>query len=339
MAQQQKAFLLLAKQGKTEVGTRPIPTPKGNQALVKITAAAINPVDWKIVDIGIPFVTQFPAVLGIDAAGIVESVGPEVTAFKKGDRVLFEGQFQPSDVAAFQQYALGDTDAMAKIPDNITDDQASTIPLGSSTALFGLFQKSGIAFPEDGPTATGKSIFIFGGSSSVGQFAIQFARIAGFSTIATTASAKHTELLKSLGATQVFDRDVGLEAIQAVLLLPFGRVFDIVRNPVTQVLGVDLLTTPSPAPGAHHGSVSPLAAELKAKIEGKVTAHSVFGSSQTDKPLSIPYWKVLTRWLEEGKFVPNPVQVVGGGLSGVTEAFDLSRKGVSGVKLVVHPQE
>ncbi|KAG8781433.1 hypothetical protein FRC12_021908 [Ceratobasidium sp. 428] len=339
MAQQQKAFFLLAKQGKTEVSTRPIPTPKGNQALVKITAAAINPVDPKICDLGIPFVTQFPAVLGIDAAGVIESVGPDVTAFKKGDRVLFEGEFQPSDLATFQQYALGDTDAMAKIPDNITDDQASTIPLGSSTALFGLFQKSRIAFPENGPTATGKSIFIFGGSSSVGEFAIQFARIAGFSTIATTASEKHTERLKSLGATHVFSQETGLENVRAAVPPAFNSVFNIFPSPATQALGIDLLATPSLAPGAHYGGVRPLDPELKAKVEGKITTHSVFGSSQTDKSLSIPYWKVLSSWLEDGSFVPNRVQVVKGGLNGVADAFDQCRKGVSGVKLVVHPQE
>ncbi|KAG9121588.1 hypothetical protein FRC07_002401 [Ceratobasidium sp. 392] len=339
MAQQQKAFHLLDKQGKTEVGTRPIPTPKGNQALVKVTATAINPVDWKIASGIAPYINEFPAVLGIDAAGVVESVGPDVTAFKKGDRVLFQGEFKPSDVATFQQYALGDTDAMAKTPDNITDDQASTVPLGSSTALFGLFQKSGIPFPESGPTATGKSIFIFGGSTSVGQFAIQFARIAGFSTIATTASAKHAELLKSFGATHIFEREAGLKEIQTASSLPFDRVFDIVNSPATQALGVELLTSPSPASGAHHATVRPLPAELKAKLEGKVTAHSVFGSSQTDKPLSAPYWKVLTQWFKEGKLVPNRVQVVEGGLNGISDALELSKKGVSGVKLVVRPQE
>ncbi|QRW12887.1 alcohol dehydrogenase [Ceratobasidium sp. AG-Ba] len=333
----QRAFMLLSKGGKAEVGTRPIPTPQGIQALVKVTAVAINPVDYKIAD-GLPFVTEFPAVLGIDAAGVVESVGPDVTTFKKGDRVLFEGQFQPSDVATFQQYALGDTDAMALTPDNITDDQASTIPLGSSTALFGLFQKSGLAFPERGPTASGQSIFIFGGSTSVGQYAIQFARIAGFKTIATTASAKHTDLLKSLGVTHIYDRDVALETIESELSLPFDRVFDAIPTPTSQALGVALLTTPSAA-GGHHGTVRPLADDLKAKLEGKVTYHSVFGSSQTDKPLSIPFWKILTQWLKEGKLVPNNVRVVHGGLSGISEALDLSKKGVSGVKLVVHPQE
>ncbi|KAG9092584.1 hypothetical protein FRC07_011622, partial [Ceratobasidium sp. 392] len=268
MSHQQKAIQLLSKQGKVEVGTRPVPTPQGNEALVKVTAAAINPVDWMIVDFGL-FLSEFPAVLGIDAAGVVESIGPEVAGFKVGDRVVFQGGFTPSNTATFQQYVLADTLAMAKIPGNINDDQASTIPLGSVTALYGLFQKSGVEFPGNEQTATGKSIFIFRGSSSVGQFAIQLARIAGFSTIATTASAQHTTLLKSLGATHVFNRDVDLEAIQSTLSLPFDRVFDIVGNLTTQPLAIDLLTTPSIAPGAHLGSVAPLDPSLKDKVEGK----------------------------------------------------------------------
>ncbi|KAG8684344.1 hypothetical protein FRC08_013744 [Ceratobasidium sp. 394] len=335
--QQQKAALLLSKQGKVEVGTRPVPIPQDKEALVKVTAAAINPVDWIIVDHGI-FITEFPAVLGIDAAGVVESAGPEVTDFKTGDRVVFQGRIAPSDMATFQQYVLADTEAMAKTPSNITDDQASTIPLGSITALYGLFQKSGIAFPGAGLTAVGKSIFIFRGSSSVGQFAIQLARIAGFTTISTTASAQHTDFLKSLGATHIFDRDTDLKTIQSTLSLPFDRVFDIIGDLATQSFAIDLLMTPFATPGAHLGTIRPLDESLKDKAEG-ITVHSVFGSSHGGRELSVPYWQVLAQWLKEGTLVPNRVQVVEGGLSGVTEAFDLSRKGVSGVKLVVHPQE
>ncbi|KAG8781435.1 hypothetical protein FRC12_021910 [Ceratobasidium sp. 428] len=338
MAQQQNAAQLLSKQGKVEVGTRPVPVPQGKEVLVKVTAAAINPVDWMIVDLGI-FINDFPAVLGLDGAGVIETVGPDVKNFKVGDRVVFQGIYTPSDMATFQQYVLADIEAMAKIPANISDDQASTIPLGSITALYGLFQKSGIAFPNSGPTATGKSIFIFRGSSSVGQFAIQLARIAGFSTIATTSSSQHTEFLKSLGATHVFDRSADLSTIQSTIQLPFDRVFDIIGDLPTQSLAVDLLITPSAAPGAHLGGVAPLHASLKDKIEGKATAHSVFAGSYLDPGLSVPFWQTLTQWLEAGKFVSNRVQVVDGGLSGIVEAFDLSRKGVSGVKFVVHPQE
>ncbi|QRV98333.1 Zinc-binding dehydrogenase [Ceratobasidium sp. AG-Ba] len=334
---QQKASLLLAKQGKIEVGTRPIPKPQGKQALVKVTATAINPVDWKIVEYGV-FIDEFPAVLGTDGAGIIESVGSEVTGFEKGDKVFFQGLLKPVDFATFQQYALVDTEVLAKVPQNISDDQAATIPLGSVTSLVGLFQKSGIAFPRDGPTATGKPIFILGGSSSVGQYGIQLARIAGFSPIVTTASAQHTDFLKSLGATHVFDRDVGVKTVHEALAAPVHLVLDAISLPSTQKLGVEVLKH-SPADGAHFALVLPLDPSLAKELEGKATVNQVFGSSHANKDLSVPYWQVLNKWVEEGKIVPNHVQVVGGGLKAIPEALNLSKKGVSGVKLVVHPQD
>ncbi|KAF8697681.1 GroES-like protein, partial [Rhizoctonia solani] len=104
-----KASLLLEKHGKLEVKTRPTPTPQKNQALVKVTAAAINPVDWKIIDYGI-FVEKFPAVLGSDGAGVVEAVGPEVTDFDVGDRVFFQGAYGHDDETTFQEKAIVQTD-------------------------------------------------------------------------------------------------------------------------------------------------------------------------------------------------------------------------------------
>lgn len=87
---------------------------------------------------------------------------------------FFQGLFTPSDFATFQQYALVDTEVISKIPGNINDDEASTIPVASLASVVGLFQKSGIAFPENGPTASGKSVLILGGSSSVGQYGMSY---------------------------------------------------------------------------------------------------------------------------------------------------------------------
>ncbi|KAB5588209.1 hypothetical protein CTheo_8349 [Ceratobasidium theobromae] len=353
---QHKASILPAKQGKLEVNSRAVPNPQGKQALVKVTAAAINPVDWKIQDYGI-FVQEYPTVLGTDGAGVIESIGPDVTGFKKGDRVFFQGTYSRPDETTFQQYSLVDTDIISKIPDNISDDQASTIPVAALAALVGLFQKSGIAFPENGPTASGKPILILGGSSSVGQYssynntqttqpiltpflAIQLARIAGFSPIVTTASAQHSDYLKSLGATHVLDRNADAKTIQSVFSTPVSLVYDSISAPTTQSVAYDVLTTPSLVPGAHLAVVTPLNDQIKAKnADEKVSVNQLFGSSHMFRDLSVPFWRSIGEWIKQGKFVPNKVEVVDGGLAGVPKAFDLSRKGVSGVKLVIHPQE
>ncbi|KDN43822.1 hypothetical protein RSAG8_05815, partial [Rhizoctonia solani AG-8 WAC10335] len=337
---QHKASILPQKYGKLEVGSRATPVPQGNQALVKVTAAAINPVDWKIQDYGWTFVEKYPAVLGTDGAGVIEAVGPDVTDFKPGDKVFFQGFYGRVDETTFQEKSIVETDIISKIPDNITEDQASTIPVAALAALVGLFQKTGIDVPANGPTAQGRGVLILGGSSSVGQFGIQLARIAGFSPIVTTASASHVDLLKSLGATHVFDRNADAKAIQSAFLTPVSLVLDSISADSTQSLGYDVLTTPSLVPGAHLAVGLPLADSIKEKnVDDKVTINHFFGSSHTYRDLSIPFWQNVGQWIKDGKFVPNRVEVVKGGLAALPEALDLSRKGVSGVKIVIHPQE
>ncbi|KAH7334797.1 chaperonin 10-like protein [Rhizoctonia solani] len=336
---QHKVSLLPQKQGKLEVSTRPTPVPQGNQALVKVTTAAINPVDWKIQYYGL-FIDEFPIILGGDGAGVIEAVGLGVRDFKVGDKVFFQGFYGNTDQATFQEKTIVETDIISKIPENITEDEASTIPVAALTALVSLFQNTGIDIPVNRPTANGKGVLILGGSSSVGQFGLQLARIAGFSPIVTTASAQHTDFLKSLGATHVFDRNVDAKTIQSAFSTPVSLVVDSISVDSTQSLAYDVLTTPSPVPGAHLALVLPLVDSLKEKnADSKVTIHEVYGSSHTFRDLSVPFWQSVGQWIKDGKFVPNRVQVVKGGLAAIPEALDLSRKGVSGVKIVIHPHE
>lgn len=85
--QNQKALLLLSKQGAWQVGETMRPTPGPKDVLVKIMSTALNPVDWKVREYGLPFITEYPIVSGLDGAGVVEEVGAEVEGFAKGDRV------------------------------------------------------------------------------------------------------------------------------------------------------------------------------------------------------------------------------------------------------------
>ncbi|KAH7334872.1 GroES-like protein [Rhizoctonia solani] len=339
MVNQHNASILPQKHGKLEVGTRVTPVPQGKQALVKVTAAAVNPLDWKIIDYGI-FVEKFPAVLGFDGAGVIHAIGPEVAGFQVGDRVIFQATCDPVDQAAYQEYAIVETDIIAKAPNNVNDDQASTIPTGAITAYYGLFQRTGISPPLSGPTASGKPVLILGGSSSVGQFAIQLARIAGFSTIVATASSHHADFLKSLGATHVFGRDVDVETIQSAFATPVSLVFDTISVESTQLLAFDVLTTPSPVSGARLSLLlAPADPVTEKNSGGQVIVDHVFGSSHMCRELSVPFWQKVGEWVKKGELLPNHVQLVKGGLAGIPEALNLSRKGVSGVKLVVRPWE
>ncbi|CAE7124709.1 unnamed protein product [Rhizoctonia solani] len=264
---------------------------------------SVNPADWKILISGL-FVENFPTVLGTDGAGVIEAVGSEVDNFEVGDKVFFQGFYQDADETTFQQYCIVETDIISKIPGNITENQASTIPVGALSALVCLFQTTGVCFPSSGPTVTDKGILILGGSSSVGQFGLQLARIAGFSPIVTTASAQHTGFLKSLGATHVFDRNVDAKTIQSVFSVPVSLVVDSISVDSTQSLAFDVLTTPSPVPGAHISIVLPLVESIKEKnSDNKVTIHQVYGSSHTFRDLSVPFWKNVGQWIQDGKLV------------------------------------
>ncbi|KAI0040040.1 GroES-like protein, partial [Auriscalpium vulgare] len=213
----QKALILPAKFADFVVAERPIGQPGRGFVLVKIHAAALNPVDQKIKDLGI-FIDEFPGVAGIDAAGTIEAVGGGVTEFKEGDRVLYQGWGKPADRGTFQQYGLASVLGVAKIPDSLSFDQAATIPLGLGTAALGLYGKRDPKAERGGPAGliapwdeggrgkfAGKPAVVIGGSSSVGQYAIQLAKLSGYDPIITTASAHNEAYCKAAGATHVVD--------------------------------------------------------------------------------------------------------------------------------------
>jgi NADPH:quinone reductase-like Zn-dependent oxidoreductase len=131
MSPQQKALFLPKKQGDFEVGSRNIPSPGAGQLLVKIQSAALNPVDYKIKDIGL-FIDHYPAVLGTDIAGIVEELGEGVENFRKGDRVLDNSflKFSPARLCLTLVYRL----AHGNFTNDLSGFQHYTLAIASFTA-------------------------------------------------------------------------------------------------------------------------------------------------------------------------------------------------------------
>ena len=154
--------------------------------------------------------TTYPCVLGSDVAGEVVEVGKDVTRFRTGDRVTGLALGLTSNRAAegaFQAYTVLPVHLTSPIPENLSFESASVISLGLSTAACGLFQKEYLAlqFPSAPPKkSTGKTVLIWGGSTSVGSNAIQLAVAAGYEVI-TTASPKNFDYVKKLGASHAFD--------------------------------------------------------------------------------------------------------------------------------------
>ncbi|KFZ02031.1 hypothetical protein V500_00481 [Pseudogymnoascus sp. VKM F-4518 (FW-2643)] len=178
-----------------EVRSAPLWIPGENEILIRSRAIAVNPVDSNLQAAPEPrWSVKYPVIPGPDVAGVVVAVGPNVTRFKEGDRVLGHevGMFtRELQCCAFQAHTIVRTNMASEIPDNISFGSAAVIPLGFSTSACGLFQDTflNLQLPTVLPQKqTGKTLLILGGASSVGSNAIKLAVAAGYKVI-TTASA------------------------------------------------------------------------------------------------------------------------------------------------------
>ncbi|KAF8440464.1 chaperonin 10-like protein [Boletus edulis BED1] len=339
----QKALFLEAKNGQFVVGEHDIPKPGSGQVLVKIHTAALNPVDYKIQQTG-ALIEKFPAVLGVDMAGVVEDVGEGVQDYVKGNKVFAHGNFT-DDQASYQQYAVATTDFTAKIPPNLDFDRAATVPLGFDTASVGLYSDqlgAGLTPPwvEGGRDKyAGKSILIMGGSSSVGSYVIQLAKLSGFSHIITTANPAHQDELKLLGATEVIDRHLSGEkftaALQKITQQPIKIAYDAIALPETQRAAMSAV--------AQGGKLVMTLQPAVKEEEGKgrsVTATFGHPYAEPNKIMCSQSWKVLGKWLQDGLIKPNNFEVLPNGLFAIPGGLQRMKDGkISGKKLVVHPQE
>ncbi|KAJ3507212.1 hypothetical protein NLJ89_g6436 [Agrocybe chaxingu] len=212
MPETQKALLLEKKFGYFVVGDTEKYKPGPGEILIKVHSVALNPAHWKIQKSGLS-IEEYPAILGIDIAGEVVELGTGVTEHKLGDRVFCQSQWEKNR-EGFQQYVVSLAVTAAKIPPNISYDEAAT----DFTAQVS------------------------------GQLTIQLAHLSGFSLIITTTSLKHTDFLKSLGATRALDRHLPLDALRvevdkATGGKPVNIVYDAVVLDATQKLGLELLTS------------------------------------------------------------------------------------------------
>ena len=173
------------------------PVPNDNEVLIKVCAAATNPLDWRLMRGG-PYIVRKlfgigkPKIKrpGVDVAGKVESVGRNVTQFKPGDAVfgLCKG--------AFAEYVCAPESAVILKPDNVTFEQAASVPVAAFTALQGLRDKGRIQ-PR-------QKVLINGAAGGVGTFAVQIAN--SFSADVTgVCSTKNLDMVRSIGAGRVID--------------------------------------------------------------------------------------------------------------------------------------
>lgn len=184
------------------------PVPKDNEVLIKVRAASVNPLDCALPRGGGRIVTGLskPSVtrLGVDVAGEVEAVGANVTQLKSGDAVFGVSIRDPQASAvkvwvcqgAFAEYACAPQSTLVLKPENVTFEQAASVPVAAYTALQGLRGK--------GRIQEGQKVLINGAAGGVGTFAVQIAKSFG-AVVTGVCSTSNLEMVRSIGADSVID--------------------------------------------------------------------------------------------------------------------------------------
>lgn len=177
----------------------PIPAAEGDDLLVKVEAIAVNPVDTKV-RAPKDGVREEPHILGWDAVGVVEAVGPDVTRFAPGDRVYYSGNLRRSGCNA--EFQLVEESLVGPAPASLSNEEAAALPLTTLTAWEALFDRLGLDF--DGADA-GAPLLILNGAGGVGSAAIQLAKLAGLKVIATASRPETIAWCEELGADAVIN--------------------------------------------------------------------------------------------------------------------------------------
>jgi NADPH:quinone reductase-like Zn-dependent oxidoreductase len=170
------------------------PEPGPTEVLVRVTAAGVNPVDWKTRSGG-GFLREPPFTIGWDVAGVVEEVGFGVTWLSPGDRVFGMPRF-PREAACYAEYVVSPSRQLARIPDGLADVEAGAIPLAGLTAWQALVDTAGVDARS--------RVLVLGAAGGVGHFAVQIAKACGAWVAGTASAAKH-DFLAELGADQAVD--------------------------------------------------------------------------------------------------------------------------------------
>jgi len=366
-----QAVWLNAKAQPFTVSEAPITRPVADEILIRTRAVALNPFDGVVQTLGglaTPWLS-YPSILGSDVAGEVVELGSSSSKFKVGDRVLglalgIDKLANRAAEGGFQHYVLLREDATTAIPDSIEFEQAAVLPLAIATAACGLFlnDQLNLQWPAPGGQAsTGKTVIIWGGSTSIGSCAIQLAVAAGYKVL-TTASPRNFDYVKKLGAEMIYDYNEpavvskivkalkgseivgalaitvgsGTPCIDIVSQCQGGRIVCMASSPCRlddAPLENQLLWRVKRFPRLAAGF---LFLAIKARFKS-VAIRSIWGTALVKEALGpFIFSDFLGPALASGNFVPAPPpMVVGSSLQDIPNAINILRQGVSAKKVIV----
>ncbi|MGH8216271.1 MAG: NADP-dependent oxidoreductase [Rhodanobacteraceae bacterium] len=236
-----RALVLVAYGGcdAAKVASIPAPTTGPDQVLVRVKAAGINGLDWKVREgyVRDAYPLELPAVLGVELAGVVEAVGSNARRLRVGDRVMgpLGGLGAYADLVAVNEANL------CLVSDELDDVAAAALPVASLAAWQSLYFA--------GPVRRGQRVLIHGAAGGVGGFAVQFAHQAG-ATVFATARGRHADYVRKLGADQFIDYETqAFEKVASNVDLVLDYVGGDALNRSWQVIGKTgaVVSTASPA--------------------------------------------------------------------------------------------
>ncbi len=365
------AAWLTAPHAQLEVADAPYTRPDDDQIVVRAHAVAVNPQDW-ITQVAANLTYRwltYPTVLGSDVAGEVVEVGKDVTRFAVGDRVIGQavGTDKDSNRAsegAFQRYAVILERLASPIPDSLSYEGASVLPLALSTASCALFQQDylGLHHPSADPAPTGETVLVWGGSTSAGSNAIQLAVAAGYDVI-TTASPRNFSFVKELGASEAFDYNSPTVIPDIISAFADRRLAGAIAFGTTAAPAcvkivascegnrfVAIATPPVSFDGLARENgrrretartvrrliSSNVALQLRSRPRG-VRIKYIWGTSLKHNEVSHAIYRdFLPAALAEGRYRAAPApRVIGDGLEYLQRALDTQREGVSAEKVVI----
>lgn len=209
--------------GLEKVNDKPVPKPGKGKLLVRVHAASVNPFDWKVQD-GVmkPFAPgKFPYVPGVDVVGTVMEVGPGAGgSFAVGDRIV--SYLSIVDGGAFAEYGLAQAKVAAKLPGEVSSQDAAGLPVAAITVLQ-MLRACGIATLDGSYEG---NVLVLGASGGVGHYAVQVAKLSG-AFVTATCRARNFDFVKSLGADEVIDYKTPEGQAMAS---PSGKIYDIVLD-------------------------------------------------------------------------------------------------------------
>jgi NADPH:quinone reductase-like Zn-dependent oxidoreductase len=270
--------------GQLKLAELPQPRPAEGEVLVRVKAAGVNPVDWKILNgrlkERIPH--QFPLVLGWDMAGVVEEVGYSAQRFQVGDQVFAYCRRPVVQHGSYAEWMTLPESYLAHKPNNLSFAEAAAVPLAALTAYQSIFVAANLQANE--------TLMVLGASGGVGSFAVQLAKAQGAKVVAL-ASEKNHEYLKTLGADITIDYTQGdfRESLRAVMPDGVDVVFDCV-GAETLLKGYDCVKT-----GGRLVSILDPEGKAECIAAGKISYRYVFVQPH------VPQLAHIRQWIEADK--------------------------------------